>query len=161
MFIGSYCKQQRNNNQRQGEPKADQNRPMKKQVKEAVIELSPFPNPKGLEGEELENALCNLWLIIKADPLEMYWEDERGIWHLRTPQEIPPRLRPFIKSIHYTKQGRIYYDIHNKDKAQDALLPYLMEKPKVGRIKLNFHSCPPPSLEWQYLLNHTKVVKTE
>lgn len=138
MFIGSYCKQQCNNKQRQEEPKADQNRPMRKQSKEAVIELSPFPNPIGLEGEELENALKRLCIIMKADPLEMFRRDKRGILHLRQPHQIPLSLQPAIKALHRDKEGNLSYELHSRIKAVEALRPFL----KDGSI-INYYPYPP------------------
>lgn len=100
---------------------------MRKQVKEAVIELSPFPNPIGLEGEELDNALKRLCLILEADPLEMFREDDKGLLHLLPPHQIPLFLQPAIKALHRDKEGYMNYELHSKVKAAEALLPFLKD----------------------------------
>ncbi len=103
--------------------------------------LSPFPNPKGLYGEELETALKRLCLIIHADPLEMFWEDDRGLLHLRQPHQIPLSLQPAIKALHRSKEGNLYYELHDKNKAAEALLPFLTD----GRTINHF---PYPPAQW-------------
>lgn len=114
---------------------------MKKQSQEAVIELSPFPNPIGLEGEEMENALKRLCLIMKADPLDMFRRDKRGILHLRQPHQIPLSLRPAIKALHRDKEGYMNYELHSKVEAAEALLPFLKDGNTI-------HYYPYPPAQW-------------
>lgn len=111
---------------------------MKAERKKAVIELSPFPIPIGVDGEELENALKRLCLIMRADPLGMFWEDDKGHLHLRQPHQIPLSLQPAIKALHRNKEGNLYYELHDKNKAAEALWPFL----KDGR-KINVFPYPP------------------
>lgn len=113
---------------------------MAKQRRRAVIELSSFPNPIGLEGEELENALKRLCLILEADPLEMWREDDKGLLHLRQPHQLPLSIRPAIKALHRDKEGYLHYELYSKVEAAAALWPFL----KDGRT-INYYPYPLPS----------------
>lgn len=59
--------------------------------------------------------------IIQADPLELYWQDDDGHWHLRRPDELSRNMRMVVKSVHRTKYGTTYYELFDKDKAINLL----------------------------------------
>lgn len=103
----------------------------KKRSLKGEIPITPFPNLNGNNREALEQYKRELWLILKADPLEMFWQDEAtGLWRLRTPDQLPYRIRVAIKSLHRNEEGNHYYELHDKNKAADRLIKILMEEEK-------------------------------
>lgn len=93
------------------------------------IPISPFPTLNGQGRESLERYKEDLWLIVHADPLEMFWEDEvTHLWRLRKPDNLPYRIRVAIKSLHRNKEGGLYYEMHNKDRATRLLWELLKEE---------------------------------
>lgn len=111
-------------------------RPAKRKEKslKGEITITPFPTLNGNNREALEQYKRELWLILKADPLEMFWQDETtGLWRLRTPDQLPYRIRVAIKSLHRNKEGNHYYELHEKNKAADRLIKILMEEERYSR----------------------------
>lgn len=106
-------------------------RPAKRKKKslKGEIPITPFPTLNGNNREALEQYKRELWLILNADPLEMFWlDDATGLWRLRAPDELPYSIRGAVKSLHRNKEGNHYYELHDKNKAADLLLKILMEE---------------------------------
>jgi hypothetical protein len=87
--------------------------------------FTPYPTTKGVSGEALEALKLRLCEIVRFDPLELYIEKDNGNWRLRRPDELSPRTRRCIKALHRTKEGLLYYEVHDKQRAESDLIKLL------------------------------------
>lgn len=93
------------------------------------IAITPYPALCGNDKEAMMRYKSDLWIIIKADPLELFWHDnETGLWRLRKPDELSYSIRGAVKSLHRNKEGNLYYELHDKNKAMDDLCTILLGK---------------------------------
>lgn len=109
-------------------------RPAKSKSKRGSLKgellITPFPTLNGTDRDALEKYKRELWNIFTADPLELFWQDNKGLWRLRTPEQLSYRIRGAVKSLHRNKEGNLYYEIHDKNKAADILVKILLQEEK-------------------------------
>ena len=102
----------------------------KKGSLEGELLITPFPTLNGTDREALEKYKRELWNILTADPLELFRQDDKGLWRLRTPEQLSYRIRGAVKSLHRNREGNLYYEIHDKNKAAEILIKILLHEEK-------------------------------
>lgn len=78
----------------------------RRQSLKGEVDITPFPALCGNDREAMMRYKSDLWRILNADPLELFWQDDvTGLWRLRKPEELSYSIRGAVKSLHRNKEG--------------------------------------------------------